>query len=446
MDRRQLLKALALGGAGLALPVGRDAWAALGPLGGASGLAGLAGAAGADAAADGNAARAGRAPRLIVVFLRGAIDGLNIVVPWSEADYARRRPSIALAAPGKDGGVLDLDGHFGLHPALEPLLPLWQAGQLGFVHASGSADETRSHFDAQFFMESGTPGRRSTPDGWLNRLLGGLPASAAQQAAPVRAVSVGAVLPQIWAGREPVATLASGRAAVAPSVLDKPAVADAFDRLYAGDDPLARAYRKGQDARREVLDLNNPADLEREMTAANNGAPLPTGFAEDCRRLATMMRKDARVQFGFLAVGGWDTHTQQGAAGGHLATRSGQLARGLALLPEALGPVWQDTVVMVMSEFGRTAAENGNRGTDHGHGNVMWLLGAPVAGGKVHGRWPGIDDAGLHEKRDLAVTTDFRDVAAVLAERHLRLADAKLDAVFPGFRPGDGAGAEVLRG
>ncbi|WP_085317165.1 DUF1501 domain-containing protein [Derxia lacustris] len=438
MHRRNLLKAVALAAGGLALPVGRSAWALMPPAGRAS-------AAAVDAAASG-AGRDDSAPRLVVVFLRGAIDGLSIVAPHAEPSYAARRPTIALAAPGKDGGALDLDGRFGLHPALSMLLPLWQSGTLGFVHASGSPDATRSHFDAQFFMESGTPGRKSTADGWLNRLLGGLPATAEQRAAPVRAVSIGQSLPQIWAGRETVANIASGRSATAPSVLDRPAVAEAFDRLYAGDDALGRAYRKGQDARQELLDLNDAASVDREMKAASNGAPLPAGFSEDCRRLGQMMRKDARVQLGFMAVGGWDTHTGEGAATGHLAARLAQLGKGLATLPEALGPAWANTVVVVMSEFGRTAAENGNRGTDHGHGNAMWLLGGPVAGGKVHGRWPGLDDSALYEGRDLAITTDFRDVYAALAERHLRLPSARLAEVFPDFRPGDGVGKGVLRG
>lgn len=405
-QRRDLLKAAAAAGL---IVVGRSAFAAVGEV-------------------------SSPAPRrLVVVFMRGAVDGLSVVVPHADGGYYRARSAIALARPGQDGGVLDLDGHFGLHPALAALMPLWQAGKLGFVQASGSPDTTRSHFDAQDYMESGTPGVKSTPDGWLNRLLGAVPAVDGQPASAVRAVSVGAVLPRIWAGRNAVANLASGAAATRPTVLDRPPVARAFAQLYAGEDKLARAYRESQRSHREVMSALGGEDLEREMQAANNGAPLPYGFAADAARLARLMRRDARVQFAFMAVGGWDTHANQGHAVGQLANRLRPLGEGLAQLAGQLGPVLDDTVVVVMSEFGRTVRQNGNGGTDHGHGNVMWLLGGRVAGGRVHGRWPGLDDAALYEGRDLAVTTDFRQVLALLCERHLALPDAKLAEVFPNF-------------
>jgi uncharacterized protein (DUF1501 family) len=411
MDRRQWLKA-GLWGSTSVFALGPRAWAA--PM------------------AEGQADR-----RLVVVFLRGAVDGLNVVVPYAEREYARLRPRIGLRAPGQDGGALDLDGRFGLHPALQDLMPLWQAGSLAFVHASGSPDATRSHFDAQDYMESGTPGRKATPDGWLNRLLGVLPGDPALKQAPVRAVSVGAVLPRIYAGEHAVANIAAGQAATKPTVLDRPKVGQAFDRLYAGDDRMARAYRESQQARREVMSsLNDAASMSKEMQAANNGAPLPNGFPDDAARLGQLMRTDPRVQLAFMAVGGWDTHANQGAATGQLAGRLSPLGQGLAALAQQLGPVWRDTTVVVMSEFGRTAHENGNAGTDHGHGNVMWLLGGRVAGGRVHGRWPGLDRTALYEGRDLAVTTDFRQVLAEVLERHLSLPDAKLADVFPGFQAG----------
>jgi uncharacterized protein (DUF1501 family) len=412
MQRRHLLQLGALGSA-LWLPVGRGAWAAVG--------------AGPSAAQ----------PRLVVVFLRGAVDGLSVVVPHADPHYRRLRSRIVLPPPGADGGVLPLDAAFGLHPALAPLMPLWQSGRLAFVHASGSPDPTRSHFDAQDYMESGTPGRKTTPDGWMNRLLGLTPADGATLAAPTRAVSVGPVLPRIYAGPRMVANIAAGAAATRPGVLDRPRVASAFDQLYAGDDKLSRAYRESQQAHREVMaSMSGNGDaLAREMQAANNGAPLPNGFPEDAARLAQLMRKDAHVQFAFMALGGWDTHANQGAATGQLASRLAPLGQGLAQFAAQLGPVWDETVVAVISEFGRTAHENGNGGTDHGHGNVMWLLGGPVAGGRVFGRWPGLEDAALHEGRDLAVTTDFRDVLAEIAERHLRMRDAGLAALFPGYQP-----------
>ncbi len=374
--------------------------------------------------------------RLIVVFLRGAVDGLSVVVPYSEAAYYAQRSSIALARPGQDGGVLDLDGHFGLNPNLAPLLPLWQAGKLAFVQASGSPDPTRSHFDAQDYMESGTPGRKGTPDGWLNRLLGAEPpvrVQAGAHAGVTRGISVGATLPRIWAGPNPVANIANGARATKPTLLDRPQVSKAFDSLYSGDDAMSKAYRESQQSRAEVNDAMSPAAMDREQMAANNGAPLPNGFPDDAARLAQLMRRDPNVQIAFLALGGWDTHVNQGGAKGQLANRLQPLGQGLAELATRLGPTFDDTTILVISEFGRTARQNGTGGTDHGHGNVMWALGGNIAGGKVYGRWPGIDTSALNEGRDLAVTTDFRQVLAGVCAHNLGLSDNQLAAVFPGF-------------
>ncbi|MDM0065834.1 DUF1501 domain-containing protein [Variovorax sp. J31P207] len=408
MLRRDLLKLAVQRGAVL-LPIGPSAWAAVGE------------------------SLAAAPPRLVVIFLRGAVDGLSVVVPHADDAYHAARPSIALARPGDDGGVLDLDGHFGLHPALAPLMPLWRAGQLGFVQACGSPDATRSHFDAQDYMESGTPGRKSTADGWLNRLLGVLPPDPSGAAPATRAVSMGPVLPRIYAGRNSVANVPLGAAAGKPTLLDRPQVAEAFGRLYGGDDALSRAFQASRQSHQEVMRSMNADSLEREMQAASNGAPLPNGFPDNAARLATLMRNDPRVQLAFMDLGGWDTHANQGAASGQLANRLGPLGQGLSAFATRLGPVWDDTVVVVMSEFGRTVRQNGNGGTDHGHGNVMWLLGGRVAGGRVHGRWPGLDDGALHEGRDLAVTTDFRQVLAEIGERHLLLQAARMAELFPGF-------------
>jgi uncharacterized protein (DUF1501 family) len=406
MKRRNFLKTATLSGAAL-LPLGRSAMAAIGE-------------------------RNAGARRLVVVFLRGAVDGLSIVVPYADGDYYRARPDIALAPPGREGGALDLDGRFGLHPALAPLLPYWQAGRLAFVPASGSPDSSRSHFDAQDYMESATPGRKATPDGWLNRLLDVLPSQ--DMPNPLRAVSIGPVLPRIFAGRQSVANLPQGKAATRPTLLDRPRIADAFDRLYGGEDKLSQAYRESQQAHREAMAALDPANEDQEMLAANNGAPPPNGFPDDAARLARLMRREAGVQLAFMALGGWDTHANQGAVTGQLANRLQPLGQGLAALAEGLGPVLDETVIVVMSEFGRTVRQNGNGGTDHGHGNVMWLLGGDVAGGRLHGRWPGLDQSALYEGRDVAVTTDFRQVLATVCERHLGLADARLAEVFPGFR------------
>jgi len=292
-------------------------------------------------------------------------------------------------------------------------------------------------------MESATPGRKPTPDGWLNRLLGALPAGG--RAEPTRAVSIGPVLPRIYAGPNPVANIASGQAAARPTMLDRPKIGDAFAQLYAGDDKLSRAYQESRLAQREVMDSLKGDDLAREMQAADNGAPLPNGFPDDAARLARLMRNDARVQLAFMALGGWDTHANQGNAKGQLASRLHPLGVGLAALADGLGPALEQTVIVVMSEFGRTVRQNGNGGTDHGHGNAMWLLGGPVAGGKVHGRWPGLETAALYEGRDLAVTTDFRQVLAEVCGGHLALAPASLAGVFPGFDAASGPALGVLR-
>jgi uncharacterized protein (DUF1501 family) len=408
MQRRQFLNALAAG-AGLVLPLGPHAWAAT--------------------LAPGTAAPT--AKKLVVVMLRGAVDGLNVVAPVADPDYARLRPSIALARPGTEDGALNLDGYFGLHPALAPLLPLWEQKKLAFVHASGSPDASRSHFDAQDYMESGTPGVKSTPDGWMNRLLGSLPG----ETSPTRALSIGPVMPRILSGAMPATNLANGAAATRATPLDKPAIGRAFDRLYAGNARFGKVYTEGRAAHQEVMNAANGGMLS-EMQMADNGAPLPNGFPDDAGRLATLMRNNANIQLAFIALGGWDTHANQGAAKGQLAGRLQPLGQGLAILAQRLGPLFDDTVVVVMSEFGRTARENGNRGTDHGHGNAMWLLGGKLQGGKVAGEWQGLADARLNEGRDLPVTTDFRHVLAHVAERHLQLNASALARVFPNLPAG----------
>lgn len=396
MDRRNFIRISACSGLGLAT-VGWPAWAA-------------------------SATEKTTQRKLVVVLLRGAADGLNVVVPHGEPNYYRLRPTIAVPRPGQEDGAIDLDGYFGLHPALSDLLPLWRQGKLAFVQASGSPDPTRSHFDAQDFMESGTPGRKATVDGWMNRLLSNLPGTAT----PTRAISIGPVMPRILSGRMAATNVASGIAAGRPSVLDRPVIGNAFAQLYQGQDAMSHAYRDGLQAHQEVM-----SSLEEEMRTADNGAPPPNGFPRDARRIAGLMRNDPRIQLAFVDLGGWDTHANEGAGKGQLANRLAPLGQGLATLAQGLGPTFDDTTIVVMSEFGRTARQNGNNGTDHGHGNVMWLLGGRVAGGKVHGDWPGLDDTKLYEGRDLAVTTDFRTVLAQVAERHLQLAEARLEQIFP---------------
>ena len=371
----------------------------------------------------GRTARAGDSDRrLVVVMLRGAVDGLNVVVPYGDPDYGRGRPGIALSAPGSADGVLDLDGYFGLHPALASLLPLWSERRLAFVQACGSPDPSRSHFDAQDFMESATPGIKTTAAGWMNRLIRFLP----PPHGPTQAISLGATRPRILAGPELNTNISLGPGAAKPTALDRPAVAEAFAGLYGGNDPLSKAYLQGRLARRELM-----PSMEAEQAAADNGAPNATGFPAIAARLADLLVRDQRIGIAFAALGGWDTHVNQGGARGQLANHLKPLGDGLAALARGLGPGLDETTILVMSEFGRTARENGNRGTDHGHGNVVWALGGRVAGGKVHGHWPGLDDRALYQGRDLAVTTDFRAVIAATLERHLRLTDRQLAEILP---------------
>jgi len=361
--------------------------------------------------------------RLVVVFLRGAVDGLNVVVPHAEPAYYDARPTIAIGRTGAEGGVLDLDGFFGLHPALASMMPLWSDRTLAFVHACGSPDPTRSHFDAQDYMESGTPGIKSTHDGWLNRVLAQLPGAHN----PTEALSMGPTLARIMSGKMAVANLPLGRAAERPLPTDRPVVEQAFDRLYSGSDALSRAYQEGRESRKKLQ-----ADLQRDMTEADAGAPGPQGFSDDTDRLAHLIRRDPSIRVAFLALGGWDTHVSQGGAQGQLAGHLKPLADGLSSFAKALGPDYQDTVVVVISEFGRTMKENGNGGTDHGHGNVMWIMGGPVRGGKIFGRWPGLTTDALYQERDLAITTDFRQPIAMVLRSHLGLTDPQLGVVFPG--------------
>jgi uncharacterized protein (DUF1501 family) len=368
---------------------------------------------------------AARTQRLVVVLLRGAVDGLNVVVPYADDAYYAARPSIAIAKPDTgDGAGLALDGHFALHPALAPLLPLWQEKQLAFVHAAGSHDPTRSHFDAQLFIENGTPGRRVSADGWMNRLLAALPGTLA----PTAALAVGPTLPQIMKGKLPVANLPLGAAAGNQMAIDRPEVAAAFDKLYGTGDASGRAYRQGRTTRAQLV-----ADLPKP--AGDGAAPAANDVAVIGERLAGLLSRHRGIRLAFLGLGGWDTHVRQGGASGQLANRLRQLGQGLAAFRHGLGQDWADTVVVVLSEFGRTVHENGDAGTDHGHGNVVWVMGGPVNGGKILGDWPGLAPGRLYQGRDLAVTTDYRSVLAAVVARHLRLPDRALAAIFPDFTP-----------
>ena len=410
LHRREFLRAAAVASAAGVLILGPHAWVAR--------------------AASGDNSR----KRLVVIFLRGAVDGLNVVVPYGDSEYYEARPTIALPRSG-DGAVLRLDDHFGLNPALGSIMPRWKEGTLAIVHACGSPDPTRSHFDAQDYMESGTPGLKITPDGWMNRVLAALPGHG-----PTTAVSLGPVVPRIFAGRTPVANIASGRGAARPLPLDNPRIEAAFDRLYDGRDPISVAYQQGRAARQKLL-----GELQQDMTEANNGAPSPDGFAQDAEQLARLIQRDASIRLGFMALGGWDTHVNEGALKGQLANHLKQLGDGLAYFTQQLGSAYDDTIILVISEFGRTMHENGNGGTDHGHGNVMWVLGGPVRGGRIYGRWPGLAAGDLYQERDLAVTTDFREPISTVLHGHLGLSAVQVESIFP-HRPRDtGNTARVIR-
>jgi len=370
-----------------------------------------------------------RSRKLVVVMLRGAVDGLSVVAPYGERAYAAERPSIAIAPPGSEDGLIRLDSLFGLHPALRPLTKHWDAGTLAFVHASGSPDPTRSHFDAQDYLENGTPGRKATPDGWMNRLLTALPG----EPSPTRAINQGSTPPRIFAGPAPVASLGLGPKAMERRAIDNPALQAGLARLYANDEALQATLQEATEGRSEMA--RSMAAVEREPGSmdptADAGAQSARSFAADARRLGQLIRKDPHTQLAFTSVGGWDTHVNQGGAQGQLANKLASLGAGLDALAGGLGDALKDTVIVVMSEFGRTLPQNGNGGTDHGRANAMWLLGGPVAGGRVLGEWPGLDTAALTDGRDLAVRTDFRQVLATVLQRHLGLNDAGLAQVLP---------------
>lgn len=374
--------------------------------------------------------------RLIVIFLRGAVDGLSLLVPHQEAAYYEARPTIAIPPPGQPGGAVDLNGEFGLHPQLAMLLPLWEQKSLAFVQGCGLPMVTRSHFDAQEAVESGTPGNQRTGDGWMNRLL----ALLAQGENPIQALNIGNATPRILAGPSPVASLASGRAASQKLSLDRDNVAQAFDRLYTPDSILGPVYQEAR-AARQALEQASQA----EMMAANNGAPLPQGFVGDAQRLARIMAQDMRVQLAFMGLGGWDTHLNQGASEGQLARNFKLLGQGLVALQTGLGRQFRQTSIVVMSEFGRTVLENGNGGTDHGYGNVMMLLGGGLEGSgleglngfrgqTIYGDWAGLELSQRHEARDLPVTTDFREVLTRILSAQLKLKDNQIAQVFPDYR------------
>jgi uncharacterized protein (DUF1501 family) len=362
--------------------------------------------------------------RLVVIFQRGAADGLNIVVPHAEPSYYQMRPTIAIP----QGQIIDLDGFFGLHPAVSAFKPLWDQKHLAIVHATGSPDPTRSHFDAQDYMESGTPGVKATTDGWLNRALQSQDEIHHGKVSPFRAIALGTEVPRTLGGKIPAVALdnlqnfgVGGRGPLAQPL------SASFEAMY--DQSVdAVLHGTGQETF-EAVRMLKATDPAKYTPAA--GANYPNGaFGTAMRQTAQLMKANLGVEAAFADISGWDTHQNQGAADGQLAGRLREFSQAIAAFWTDMGDEAEDIVLVTMSEFGRTAHQNGTGGTDHGHANVMFVLGGPVRGGRMYGQWPGLSPEQLNEGRDLKVTTDYRRVLAEASYKHLGARDVGL--TFPG--------------
>ncbi|MFN6964389.1 MAG: DUF1501 domain-containing protein [Pyrinomonadaceae bacterium] len=380
------------------------------------------------AAAQTTAGKFGKKKILVTVFQRGAVDGLNVVVPYGDSRYYDLRRTIAVPRPGQTDGALDLDGHFGLHPALAPLAPLWKSKQFAVVHSVGSPDNTRSHFDAQDYMEAGTPGVKSTPDGWLNRVL---QQTSAKDASPFRAVAMTPQLPRSLYGKAPSVAMTNLADFAINAGIYTGDLKGGFEGVWQQNakDSLGETGKETFEAV-NFLKKADPAKYKPE-----NGAVYPnTEFGRSMMQIAQLIKAGVGLEVAFTDTGSdirWDTHTNEGGSRGQLANFLRTYGQALAAFATDLGKRMDDVLVLTMSEFGRTARENGSRGTDHGHGNVMFALGNSVKGGKVYGEWKGLKDDQLNEGRDLAVTTDFRDVFAEVANKHLGARD--LNSLFPKY-------------
>jgi uncharacterized protein (DUF1501 family) len=368
--------------------------------------------------------------KLVVIFQRGAADGLNVVVPYREKNYYAMRPGIAIP----DNQVIDLDGFFGLHPSMTAFKPLYDQGHLAVIHAAGSPDMSRSHFDAQDYMESGTPGVKGTDDGWLNRALQAEDSCCGgrhnQEHTAFRALALGSQVPRTLAGKVPAIALANvnsfsvGGRGPAPSV-----AANAFQAMY-GDSGDSILHTTGDETFEAVKMLRaaNPAQYK-----PGPGIEYPNNeFGNNMKQIAQLLKANLGVEAAFTDVSGWDTHQNQGGVNGQLSDRLREFSSAIAAFWLDMGDSAENITLVTMSEFGRTARQNGTGGTDHGHANAMFVLGGQVKGGKVYGRWPGLNNEQLNEGRDLAVTTDFRQV---LGEAVAKTIGANnLELVFPGAK------------
>jgi len=373
--------------------------------------------------------------RLVVIFQRGAADGLNVVVPYQEKNYYAMRPSIAIP----QNQVVDLDGFFGLHPSLAAFKPLYDQKQLAIVHACGSPDMSRSHFDAQDYMESGTPGVKSTDDGWLNRALQAQDlqealrhrcAGTCEAHTAFRALAMGADVPRTLAGKIPAIAISNVNTFTVGARGPQPGpAANAFEAMYAGSgDRIFHAAGDETFEAVKMLRAANPAQYQPAPGANYSN----TEFGNNMKQIAQLLKANLGVEAAFTDVSGWDTHQNQGSVNGQLANRLSDFSASIAAFWRDMGDDAGNVTLVTMSEFGRTARENGTGGTDHGHANAMFVLGGQVKGGKVYGRWPGLDNEQLNEGRDLALTTDFRQVLGEVVTQ--TLGAENLDLVFPGAR------------
>lgn len=379
-------------------------------------------------------------PIIIAIFQRGAADGVSMVVPFGDQSYASARPQIALPAPrnGNQDTAIDLDGFFGLHPALVSFKSIYDAGQLAIVHAVGSIDNTRSHFDAQDYMESATPGRKGTPDGWLNRYM---KYNKDAKATPFRSVSMTANMPRTLMGDAPAIAMTNIADFGVRGGQGNATAASSFEALYAqnSSDLLQGTGKDAFDAVK-MLKQANP----RQYSPANGAVYPRSPFGQSLLQIAQLIKADLGLEVAFADCGGWDTHANQGTSRGQLANRLMDFSQAIAALYKDLGDRMNNIVILTMTEFGRTIRQNGSGGTDHGHASALFALGGPVKGGKVYGKWPGLANDQLYEGRDLALTTDFRDVFAEIAARHMKAAN--LNSIFPGFNSSPSNFRGLIRG
>jgi uncharacterized protein (DUF1501 family) len=374
----------------------------------------------------------GRRKTLIAIFQRGAVDGLNMVVPFGEKAYYDLRPSIAIPKPaaGNTEGTINLDGFFGLHPSLASFKWLWDTKRLAIVHAAGSPDNTRSHFDAQDYMESATPGVKSTPDGWLNRYL---QSKRDPDHSLFRAVSMTQTTPRVMQGKAPALAISNLADFTIRAGQNSASVQGGFEAIYdqTVNDLLGGTGKETFEAVNYLKKIN-PSQYQPQ-----NGAQYPrTPFGNSLLQTAQLIKSGVGLEIAFTDIGGWDTHVNEGGSRGQLGNLLQQFSNGISALYMDLGQRMDDVVILTMSEFGRTVKENGNRGTDHGHANAMFVVGNSVHGGKVYGQWPGLKNEQLFEGRDLALTTDFRDVFGEIAKNHL--GTSNLQKVFPGYATNEG--------